>query len=467
MYFKLTAILLSFLIFPSVYGQEDKSFQEIEQKSYALFLTESWDSLLTYYESKDETNFDYFYFHLRGGIAAYHLGNYYQSVRLLNRALKKNSTDLVAKDYLIGALIKTGEILQALEIYRKMPDEYKADNPIKKNGGISYIYLETGPKFPDERNVTPQYFSNAWLRQRTGYKTQIDHEFTFLFKVDDGLKDDFGFNQYQYYFAPKFHMGKRVTWLPAMHFLYLDGESTRGNDIDNIITDSVIIPPFQQIRHDTTVNQGYGYTSASFTQFGFVPFLGVKLNFNRLDLTPFVSLNYYRISEFIRNETQYDWYSRSYINDIKVSADSGEVHDIDFIDTVRHEFVWQFGSRFDYTFPFNKDGIKVFGSINGIYENGWKRLISIGISYKVIPALWATVAYVNSNNHFTSEINGSYLNNTDEIIKHKIRATLFWQSGKKTGMYITWLKEYRSPLLLNIPDYTLNGVLAGFKWYIN
>ncbi|MDV7389802.1 hypothetical protein RZS08_00555, partial [Arthrospira platensis SPKY1] len=99
-------------------AQSPSSLAQVEERSYALYQQQAWDSLLSYGEQALDHGIDYYYLRLRMGIAAYELGAYKKARQHLLVASNYQPEDPYLNDLLAYTYLQLG---WSLEAHQRVP----------------------------------------------------------------------------------------------------------------------------------------------------------------------------------------------------------------------------------------------------------------------------------------------------------------------------------------------------------
>jgi len=138
-------VLFSGIFYCNIHAQENEvNFQTINQKTYELYLSKSWDELITTGKKGLRNNIDFYYLRMRIGIAYYNKRKYINAIKHFEKAIKFNSVDELAKEYLYHSYINANREMDAEFLSKHFSDSLKKNLEIKKTT-IKNIYLDGGP----------------------------------------------------------------------------------------------------------------------------------------------------------------------------------------------------------------------------------------------------------------------------------------------------------------------------------
>ena len=136
----------------------DLNSKTIDKKTYRLYLQKNWDSLIITGKQALKENIDYFYLRMRIGIAYYEIENYRKAAYHFEKAIKFNTNDQAALEYLYYCYLNTNRDLEANELSEKFPESLQQKIKPGTNRIINNIYFETGPTFSN--NISKNQRSN-------------------------------------------------------------------------------------------------------------------------------------------------------------------------------------------------------------------------------------------------------------------------------------------------------------------
>ena len=180
-------------------SQDTISFSNIETKTYGFTINQEWDSVIHYSKLGIANNIDYFYLRLRLGEAYYYKQKYSEAIYHFNNALKKNSSDITAQEFLYYSYLSYGCESDARALGAHMSDEAKKEVHLKKNICLNYVYLETGPS------------------QTDNIKNNANINFADPEKI--GGNADLTGNSYYTHFGLNFSLGKWLTIYPGVNYI--------------------------------------------------------------------------------------------------------------------------------------------------------------------------------------------------------------------------------------------------------
>jgi len=144
-YLSITGLMISIILHTDSYAQTPESdFKTVDQKTYSFYENGNWDSVIYIGKIALKNNIDYYYLRLRMGIAYYEKTNYRLAALHFEKALKYNSSENLALEYLYYSYIFTNRKLEARVLTAKFSDQLiQKINPENKKV-IDHIYFEGG-----------------------------------------------------------------------------------------------------------------------------------------------------------------------------------------------------------------------------------------------------------------------------------------------------------------------------------
>jgi len=223
----------------------DKTFQEVDQQSLALYEKGEWKELVRYSDQVISEGFDYYYLRMRAGIANYMIRRYTKAALHFKKALAFNDKDPVAGKYLYSCYLELNRITEAQKTLDELPPSL-GEELEKYLSKKHQVIIETGPLLSNESkkfsridldgkeniygeaDVTGNgyYFNSglAWAFNKgygiyAGYSLdRVDKNK--LVKIGDSLVNHYyPLTQHQFYVNGSIPLGKGFSVLPAMNII--------------------------------------------------------------------------------------------------------------------------------------------------------------------------------------------------------------------------------------------------------
>ena len=248
--FKTTLILSFLFLFMSTQGKaQDKDYTYYDSLTYKLYMDKDYKQLLKTGKEALNKGFDYYYLRMRMGIALYNQKKYRLAVPHFEKALEFSDNDIV-REYIYYAALWGGEPLRAQKLSAGMSTALKVKLGLMHKSvlatNIDMAFLTNNDDIPDNFSIPqqdegyqiiPNQFFNISLSltHKLGSGSSMTHMLTYLHKnntkysyepgyipiVGDPyypVNDDFNTNQFQYYLASAFHLGKTWNLIIGGHF---------------------------------------------------------------------------------------------------------------------------------------------------------------------------------------------------------------------------------------------------------
>lgn len=143
--YKQFAILLFLLIFVCKLNlAQSNSFIEQDSLLYDSFLRENWSEVINYGKKMTAEGYDYYYLHIRMGIAAYNNSRYLLARKYLLKALRFYQNDPVANSYLYGTYLMLNQKNEAGIIASNLTDSDKQSWGINDQFKLTSIHADIG-----------------------------------------------------------------------------------------------------------------------------------------------------------------------------------------------------------------------------------------------------------------------------------------------------------------------------------
>jgi tetratricopeptide (TPR) repeat protein len=209
-------------------AQDTLTSENVEQKSYQLYLDKNWPELIKFGNNAVHKGFDYFYLQLRIGVAYYEKKNYNLAEGHFRKALAFNSADELTQEYLYYCYLFVGRYEEARLWSKGFSSTLAEKIGTNKQSRIGFILLEGGSKVTDsvayyDKNRktnsnyynSPIYFQLGLNHYTKKSKVSIFNAFTY-FNQQTFVNQT---RQIQYYL--KMTIPTKKAWLitPALHWI--------------------------------------------------------------------------------------------------------------------------------------------------------------------------------------------------------------------------------------------------------
>jgi hypothetical protein len=158
-----------------LFGQEKPTFISVDTSTYNLYLRGEWEELAKSGRLALKQGIDYYYLEMRIAYALYMKGKYRLAQKYYKRALKFNSTDELANEYLYYSYLNAGQQSDAHVRIKHLTDVQKEtmgliDSINFVSTGIRYIHA-----FSDAGEITQQIIDGADLTVNGIQKTTLTY----------------------------------------------------------------------------------------------------------------------------------------------------------------------------------------------------------------------------------------------------------------------------------------------------
>lgn len=247
-------VILFFSI--SLKAQEKLTLNEVDKKTYSLWITGKWNELIDECNKSIDNGVDFFYLRLRAGIAYYRKQNYLSAIKHFEKALVYNPSDALTMEYLYYCYLFSGRESDMLALVSVMPIKLKKELRVS-NKFIYGVYTEGGYVFNsnysnqkgknsntgndiyyDQKIINDETYFNISLKHQLGKNLEIFHGYNNvlvsgvkrIYEQKQGQKDyDIKSTQHEYYMNANFNSGKGFNLTAALHYLRVTDEDVTIN----------------------------------------------------------------------------------------------------------------------------------------------------------------------------------------------------------------------------------------------
>ena len=245
---RIATIIFLWMIIISVSADTIPDFITVNNNTYELYQKQEWKSLIRAGKSAVKMGYNYYYLHMRLGIAYFEEQKYLFAIDHFNKAMELNSNDPIVLEYLYYCYIEMNRSDDAEKIFEQLPSNIK--KRVKPEGprSVEFLFLETGPILNNnyslnkdidldgpeniygetvfERNA---YYTglgltqrwNANIRSYYGYiNYRSDRTKQFMFSDTMKFHNDYNYSQNQFYVNTSLHFSEVWTLTAAMHYLH-------------------------------------------------------------------------------------------------------------------------------------------------------------------------------------------------------------------------------------------------------
>ena len=290
------AAIVATFSFSISFAQSPLDFKTVDLKTYNYYMAAEWDSLIEIGNSAIHEEIDYYYLRIRLGISYFNKSNFRRAAIHLEKAMKYNSEDETALQYLYLSYINSKRTADANALVAQFSEPLKQRLNITKLKFINSIYFEGGPILSNNimKNgniklnkglgvneeidfVDDVFYSHFGLRHNITNKISIYHSYSNFniarqkhITIDfiDTL-DNYFTKQNEYYINARIFIARGLSVTPAFHFI-----KNKFSTINNVYFD------FSNFKHvwsdiDTSFNSNifslslsYDYSIFNFGLFG-------------------------------------------------------------------------------------------------------------------------------------------------------------------------------------------------------
>lgn len=242
-------ILISIFLSGSLAFSQQLNFIQVDTTTYGQYLRGDWKALLESGKEALDSDFDYYYLQMRIAYACFSLGKYRQAIKYYKNALKHNSRDHVAHEYLYYAYKYGGRYNDALLQTRQLTDTQKRSMNIHDSISFVSFGLHTTYSFSDADGISDAIASGtdpltdgngmqkatrnlayvqADFSHRFGKGVIVNHQGSFLYKKEisnvtsggiEYFSPDQPVNQFEYSIDMEITPVKGLLINPGIHYL--------------------------------------------------------------------------------------------------------------------------------------------------------------------------------------------------------------------------------------------------------
>jgi len=484
---------ISLMAAPTANASDKLDFTKADQLTYRLYQEKKWDSLIIIGKQALSQDIDYYYLRIRLGIAYFEKGRFITAINHLSTALKFNTNDPVALEYLYFCYLNSNRQAEANHLISAMPHEMttwlKIKTPLieeigveggatltpttsskgKQNQGVKPIYSEQdryGDSYYGHAGLTLNLWNKASLNIAYNYlnfsKTKsfawswIDDQMVSRADCTWGYYNHYRFDTLQLDTVFNYRINQNEAFLEAR--IILPG---RFRIIPSFHLLHVRYPDIQAHYRSQTVTDTLYYVTARDTAYTF----------------PF--------QRSVYSLTQNDTSFYNYVAGITITKDfsvftlglSGSWSNLNGKNQV------QTGLWLTY-YPLGNLDLYGNTTITGFFqENESRILLNQAIGVKITPWLWGEGNLLYGNYTNANIYNGAVVFNNSDKINYRLGANLIFILSKHFRFSLTYQyyrKEYQQlyyittndplsgepvtiPQTKNYP-YSTNTIIGGITW---
>lgn len=448
-------VILPFLLL-TIHLLAQDSYQQVDSKSYQLYLDENWEDLAAYGNDASQNGFDYYYLNVRTGRAFFELKDFENAKNYFEKALKNNSASTFAKEYLFWSYYNLEQTNKAQEVFRSLPDSIQKRMDYKSARIIDYVYAEGGIKMANNKETAGDLlYGRFGLNHHLSGRFNVYHEYSYM--QQKAIWGDM--KQHQYALIPSFQLNKG--WTISTPFNYSNYKSNLDYDETfSYVTRNSYNSDTGRFDIDTTTTQNYLF-KGTYQQNALLSQININKQINNFSFTPHVSL--YQV-----------WSNPNYQKTINTTKDvrvikvmfpppffysKNQTERTDYNKKTTYQ-QWQYGFDLNYTI---QKVITIGADINFIYHSDYSK-------WNIIPYMRANISdgfslfayFVKKGNYALSMFSGTQFLNTFDAINNKISITGEFKLAKKVGLFTTYQYESITDNL-SLRDYQFNSLFIGLK----
>ena len=359
-------------------AQDTLNQTSVDEKSYKLYTDKNWNELVSYGNAALAKGIDYYYLRMRIGTAYYENKNYIKAVGNFEKALKFNSGDADALEYLYYCYVLTNQFEQARWLSKSFNKAIAKEMKTDSLPGVGFVLVEGGIKNSDSSTeFKPGYYGQVALEHYVAKRFTLFHAVTYFNQKDfEGAT-----SQFQYYLRGTIPL--KNNWEIAPAFQYINRAYTPPPPI-KIPPKRGQPPPVDTVPPTTYYNY-------------FIGSLAVKKTISHADFSLGTTIS-------------------------KVYGNTQLLHYI----TVN-------------LYPFGWNKLDIGASLYAHTEDSYTSThfaYNPYISWQIVKPLSLTLSYLNNNNGANIlEYNGYIVNNTTDLTTSRISGVVTISAGKHLDIY--------------------------------
>jgi len=449
-------ILPLLLLVTNLFAQD--SYQEVDNKSYQLYMDKNWQELSRYGQSASEKGYDYYYLNVRTGIAFFELKDFENAKTYFEKALQNSSASIFVQEYLFWCYYNLQQETEAHQIYKSLPDSVQKRMDYKKSRPVDYIYLEGGTKFSANKEAADNLlYGRVGLNHQFSLRFSIYHQYSYM--EQKAIWGDM--KQSQYLLLPSVNLGKK--WIISTGFNYSKYQSNLDyNDQVTWKAKGTYSSDSGRYNVDSNITKNYLF-EGTYQQNALLSQLNINKQAGGWSFTSHTA--FYQV--WVTPDYQKTITTQNDLAIIKVMTPPPPIfqttHDSLYKEYKEKEIYQQWQQGIDLSYSINHN-VTLGVDINFIYHKNFS-------NWNVIPYMRANILknfsifayYVRKGNYVLSMFNSTQLLNSFDQIKNKINVTGEFKLSKKLGLFTTYQYESVNDNL-SLKDYQLNSLFIGLKF---
>jgi len=276
-----------------------RSFQEVDSVSYAMYTQSKWSELIILQEENKEQEFDFYLLNLRFGFAHFYKKDYTKSIVSFERALHNDSTSQVALEYMFWNYYYLSDFKNADLYYNRLEKPIQDKivyQPLRK---LDFVYVESGLNFNNpkgkqqnldksNRKTTP----NSLPYMNVGVKGNFSHKFGMYgaYYFQNETLESTDYKLHRVFAKPNYKLTKTREVGVGVSYIYSNNNSAFSQDFNYINTEEEVLIDgysYQQVTSGEGVEKD---TGIAIEKGGNATFYFTQL-FQKLKVSPFVGVS--------------------------------------------------------------------------------------------------------------------------------------------------------------------------------
>jgi hypothetical protein len=276
--YRLMILFLLFSSIPAKAAPDTLDFKTADEETYKYYMQQQWDSVINIGNEALEDGIDYYYLRMRIGVAYYEKKQYRLAEPHFLKALKFNSSDDYAKEYLYYCYLYSQQYDLAGRLSRSFSDSLTNKLHTAYHKPLDVIDADVGEKI----SSNTQLYSNANFFQleasnRIGKSVSFFESYTNYTQTAYWGK----IQQNDFYIKSDIPLSNQWLFMPAVHLLFVNAPPYYPNSVQFASS-----AEFEKSLDEADLEAGFSYSDIEFkTQLQQnISFADYPLGNNRLSL---------------------------------------------------------------------------------------------------------------------------------------------------------------------------------------
>jgi hypothetical protein len=254
--YRLMIIVLFFSSHTAKAAPDSLNFKTADSETYKYYIQQKWDSVIYIGNEALNDGIDYYYLRMRIGIAYYNKKQYRLAEPHFIKAIKLNSADDYAKEYLYYCYLYSQQYDLAGKLSRSFSDSLTNKLHTAYHKPIDAIYADVGEKI----SSNTQLYSNAYFFQieasnRVGKSISFFESYTFYSQTTYWAR----IFQNDLYVKSNIPLANQWLLMPAIHFLLVNAQPYYYNSIQFASS-----AEFEKSLDEADLEAGFSYSDIEF-----------------------------------------------------------------------------------------------------------------------------------------------------------------------------------------------------------